>query len=106
MSEIRSLLVVLGLATITACAARQGAVVMKVSDTEAHVSLVAPTVTVGSRVQLSRDVCVSAYGKRYPCHKHAIAFGTITELLGTRYARVTLPAGTHYEEGDLAEPIR
>lgn len=103
------LLVVLALAAVAACAtghkAMNGSVVMKVSETEAHVCLLDGDARVGSQVQLYRHKCVTQYGKRYDCGKQLVAVGTISERIGDHYALVTFPQGTTYEEGYTVEPI-
>lgn len=98
------------LSTFVGCAtgheAMRGSVVMKVSDTEAHVCIFQQKAEVGSRVQLYRHVCVTKYGKRYHCDKTRVAIGTVTERLGEHYAVVTFPQGTSYDEGYTVESIR
>lgn len=108
MSGFR-LLLATALIAATACAsgheAMHGTVAMKVSDTEAHVCLLADEAPVGAQVQLSRTTCWSQNGKAYRCHKQAIAVGTVEARMSDHYARVTFPKGTDYKEGDLVEPM-
>ena len=109
MSTFR-LLVVLALATVTvtACAtgheAMNGSVVMKTSETEAHVCLLDGDAGVGSQVQLYRRICQTQYGKRYEC-KQPVALGTISERIGEHYVLVAFPRGTAFEEGYTVEPV-
>jgi hypothetical protein len=110
MSLVIRSFVVVALAAVAGCAtgheAMRGSVVMKVSDTEAHVCLFDQQAPVGSQVQLYRHTCVTKYGKRYECDKQKVAVGTVTEQIGDHYALVTFPAGTNYDEGFTVEPIR
>jgi hypothetical protein len=103
-------LLVASLAVVAGCAtgheAMRGSVVMKMSDTEAHVCTFNQSAPVGSRVQLYRHMCVTKYGKKYHCDKQPVAIGTVTEQLGEHYALVTFPAGTNYEEGFTVEPLK
>jgi hypothetical protein len=82
-----------------------GSIVMKVSDTEAHVCLFEQDVTVGTQVQMYRHTCVSQAGKRYECAKQPVAVGKISEKMGGHYAMVTFPEGTKVEEGYTVEPM-
>jgi hypothetical protein len=110
--------VALALSTLAACAtghsAMSGSVIMKVSDTEAHVCLFDHDAPVGSRVQLYRHQCKTQYANPaapngrtpYACEKQAVAIGTISQKMGGHYAMVTFPQGTQYQEGYTVEPIQ
>jgi hypothetical protein len=95
--------------TLGACAtghqAMSGSVIMKVSDTEAHVCLFEKEAPVGTRVQMYRHMCVSAAGKQYECEKQKVAIGTIEQTMGGHYAMVRFPQGTKIEDGYTVEPI-
>lgn len=110
MSPVIRSFVVLAFTTVAGCAtgheAMRGSVVMKVSDTEAHVCLFEQPARIGSQVQLYRHTCVTKYGKQYHCDKQPVALGTITQRIGDHYALVTFPKGTNYEEGFTVEPVR
>jgi hypothetical protein len=110
---------VLAFTTVAACAtghgAMNGAVIMKVSETEAHVCLLEGDAPVGTRVQLYRHSCRTQYEKPgtpgterrpYICEKQPVAVGTITQKMGGHYALVVFPQGTQYAEGYTVEPIR
>lgn len=103
-------IVLISLVALAGCAtgheAMRGSVVMKISDTQAHVCVFDQQAEIGTRVQLYRHMCVTKYGKKYHCDKQPVAIGTVTEQLGEHYALVTFPAGTSYEEGFTVEPIR
>jgi hypothetical protein len=109
MSILSRSFVALAFTTVAACAtghqAMSGSVVMKVSDTEAHVCLFEQDAPIGARVQLYRHKCVSQAGKRYDCDKQPVAVGTIAHKMG-HYAMVTFPQGTQYEEGNTVEQIQ
>jgi hypothetical protein len=118
MTTLGRSFVALAFATVAACAtghqAMSGSVIMKASDTEAHVCLFEEEITVGARVQLYRHSCTSQYGKLgtpsssrtpYVCEKQAVAIGTISQKMGGHYAMVTFPQGTQYQEGYTVERI-
>jgi hypothetical protein len=109
MTRISRSFVVLVLATLGACAGprtESGSVVMKVSETEAHVRLTDRDIPVGTRVQLYSHTCVSQAGKRYECDKRLVAVGTVAQQMGGDYAVVQFPQGTRYEEGYTVEVVR
>lgn len=109
----------LALSTLAACAAgghgaMSGSVIMKVSETEAHVCLFEQDAPIGTRVQLYRHSCKSQYADPakpssnrtpYTCEKQAVAIGTISQKMGGHYAMVTFPQGTQYQEGYTVEPM-
>lgn len=120
MSTASRLFVALAFTSIAACASTSGhktmsgSVIMKVSDTQAHVCLFDHEAPIGAQVQLYRHNCVDQYGKPgapysktpYQCEKQPVAIGTIAQTMGGHYALVTFPQGTQYEEGYTVEPIR
>jgi hypothetical protein len=110
--------VVLAFVIVGACAtghsAMNGSVIMKVSETEAHVCLLDSDAPIGTRVQLYRHDCKSQYAKPgtpssartpYVCEKQAVGVGTISQKIGGHYVVVTFPAGTQYEEGYTIERL-
>ena len=118
MSAISRSFLVLVFTTVGACAtghsAMNGSVIMKVSETEAHVCLLDSDAPVGTRVQLYRHDCRSQYAKPgtpssarapYACEKQAVAVGTISQKLGGHYVVVTFPQGTQYAEGYTIEKL-
>lgn len=74
---------------------------MKAADTEAHVLLSAREVAVGDKVCIYRDVSLG--GRRPSTEKKLIGEGTVTRLMGNKYASVEVPAGVDFHEGDYAE---
>jgi hypothetical protein len=118
MSALNRSFIVLAFTSVAACAttghkAMNGSVVMKLSDTQAHVCLFEQDAPVGAQVQLYRHDCVGQYDKSgapygrtpFSCKKEAVAIGTIAQKMGGHYALVTFPQGTQYEEGYTVEPI-
>jgi hypothetical protein len=118
MSAVSLSFVALAFTTVAGCAtghkAMNGSVIMKVSETQAHVCLLDQEATVGAQVQLYRHDCKGQYDKpgtpynrtAYECKKEAVAIGTIAQKMGGHYALVTFPQGTQYEEGYTVEQIR
>jgi hypothetical protein len=99
--------VALAVVTAAACAGQKpmsGSVVMKVSETEAHVRL-KRDIPVGSQVELYRNKCVSQAGKRYDCRQH-VATGMVAQRMGDDHALVTFPEGTDLEEGYKIDQVR
>jgi len=88
----------------TSHAAMRGSVVMKVTDTDAHVCLAEGQAAVGEHVRLYQHRCTTA-GRATTCEKVAVADGVVTELLNEHYSTVRFPAGTTIAEGDTVEPI-
>jgi hypothetical protein len=117
MSRVGLPVITLALATLSACAtghsAMSGSVIMKVSDTQAHVCLFEHDAAIGAKVQLYRHSCVGQYAtpgvshsrQPYTCQKQAVAIGTVAQKMGDHYALVTFPEGTKYEEGYTIEPM-
>jgi hypothetical protein len=117
MSAISRSFLALAFTTLGACATghsnMSGSVVMKVSETEAHVCLLDSDAPVGTRVQLYRHECKLQYAPGTPstmrtpyvCEKQAVAVGTISQKLGGHYVMVTFPQGTQYAEGYTIEKL-
>lgn len=118
MPAITRSFLALAFITVGACAtghsAMNGSVIMKASETEAHVCLLDSDAPVGTRVQLYRHECRSQYAKPgtpssaktpYVCEKQAVAVGTISQKIGGHYVVVTFPQGTQYEEGYTIEKL-
>jgi len=108
-AAIRSI-TVLAFITIAGCAtsghqAMSGSVVMKLSDTQAHVCLFEKEAPVGTQVQLYRHTCKSQGRGAYQCTKQSMAIGKISQTMGGHYALVTFPEGTKLEEGYTIEPM-
>jgi hypothetical protein len=89
--------------TVGGCAQtpRPGEVVMKASTTEAHITLPAANVTVGDKVTIYRDVHTG--GRHGRIEQRLIGEGTVTRLMGEKYAVVEVPAGVEFQQGDYAE---
>ena len=118
MSAISRSILALGFTTVAACGATghqamNGSVIMKVSETQAHVCLLEGKAAVGTQVQLYRHTCKNQYETPgttssrtpYVCKKEAVAIGQIAQTMGGHYALVTFPQGTQYEEGYTVEPM-
>ena len=94
---------------VSACAtghtAMRGSVVMKVTDTDAHVCLAEGEAHVGDHVRLYKHICNSS-GKRTTCEKVAVADGEVTGLISEHYSTVRFPAGTTFAEGYTVEPLQ
>jgi hypothetical protein len=110
-SAVKRILIATAVAWLGGCAAHtsmRGSVVMKVSDTDAHVCLGDREVNVGEPVRLYRNVCTDKAqakeaGLPAHCRKEAIAKGEVTQLLNEHYSVVRFPAGTAFSEGDTVE---
>jgi hypothetical protein len=112
MSRTGISFIALAFATLAACAtgheAMNGTVVMKVSETEAHVCIFGKDAPVGAQVQLFRHNCEMKGGatpNRYECTKQQVAIGKIATKMGGHYALVTFPQGTKIEDGYTVEPM-
>lgn len=103
---------------LTGCATHslmRGSVVMKMSDTSAHVCLGQNEVKVGDRLQLYKNVCkksVVEVSKKnsenrkvesQSCERVDGGFGEVTKILNDHYSLVSFPAGTSFSEGDTLE---
>jgi hypothetical protein len=108
---MKRILITAALVSLASCAAHtsmRGSVVMKVSDTDAHVCLGDHEVNVGEPVRLYRNICTDKAqtkdaGLPAHCRKEAIAKGEVTQLLNEHYSVVRFPAGTNFAEGDTVE---
>jgi hypothetical protein len=109
-SIMRTLWIALGAAALLGCAtghdAMRGSVVMKTSDTEAHVCLGNGEVVAGDAVDLVRHKCKPVQKGIPPtelCSREVAATGTIVETLNEHYSVARFPAGTEFKEGDSVE---
>jgi hypothetical protein len=100
---MKSLFVVMGLFA-GACSHQmmRGSVVMKTTDTDAHVCLGKGEVAVGDRVHLIHNDC-SAGSKPGQCRRVTGGDGTVVELFDDHYSLVRFPPGTAFAEGDTIE---
>jgi hypothetical protein len=115
MKVIRNIFGILLLASfIVACAGttRRGSVVMKLNESEAHISMGQGDVNVGDHVELYRNICTSTRndnvgerhgGGKVTCEKKLYGHGEVSQLLGNDYALVKFPAGVAFAEGDTVE---
>ena len=99
---MRSLFLMLGLAAGCGHTMMRGSVVMKTSDTEAHVCLGKDEVHVGDHVHLFHNDCSQA-SKPIQCKRVAIGDGEVEQVLNDHYSLVRFPAGTAFAEGDTIE---
>jgi hypothetical protein len=101
-------LVAVSMGTGTGCATShgmmRGSVVMKTSETEAHVCLGKGEVAVGDDVSLYRNVCPTL-GEPTPsgCHREALGRGKVEKVLDDHYSVVRFPAGVTFKDGDTVE---
>lgn len=100
---------ILGCASLSA----RGVVVMKVSDTEAHVDLGGAELQGVRGVSVYRPTCppVVLLGKskaadRAVCEKRLLGNGKVTEVMNDEYSLVTFPQAIAFEEGDIVEAYR
>jgi hypothetical protein len=100
---MKSLAIVLGLFA-AACTHQtmRGSIVMKTTDTDAHVCLGRGEVAVGDVVHLIHNECAKAS----QCRRVTVADGTVVELFDDHYSLVRFPAGTWFAEGDTVERAR
>lgn len=102
---------VLLLLFLSGCSTAQpGSVVMKISDSVAHIELSPSAVRAGDRVALIESHCP---GRKMPsrrrkpssdkCRKFSRGIGTVTQILNERYAVAEFPNGPDYDEGDAVE---
>lgn len=102
---MRARLVAVVLVSLGGCAAHgtmRGSVVMKISDTEAHVCMGKGEVREGDRVDLYSDVC-KPDGIRVSCRRASAGSGTVEKVLDDHYSVVRFTPGTRFEEGDTVE---
>lgn len=80
---------------------------MKLSESEAHVSLGQSEVARGDQVALYRNYCqrrtAPTKGVRLECEKRRLGEGRISETLSADYSVMEVPAGVGFQEGDLVE---
>ena len=89
----------------------RGSVVMKISDTEAHVCMGRGEVRAGDPVVLVRHACwllattgALQYGvPSETCRRQVAARGQVVRVLGDHYSVVRFPKGTRMAEGNTVE---
>ena len=101
------------LSQLLACghAQMRGSVVMKISDTEAHVCMGRGEVAAGDPVALIRHRCrqdinnFSGYMTTTtgPCQRIVVASGQVVRVLNEHYSVVRFPPGTPFQEGQTIE---
>lgn len=106
---------------LTGCATHslmRGSVVMKESDTRAHVCLGQNEVKVGDRLQLYKNVCTKSVSEipkknsesrkieKQSCKRVDGGYGEVMEVLNDHYSVVSFPEGTSFAEGDTIEKGR
>jgi hypothetical protein len=101
---VKAMFVVLGVLFAAGCShsMMRGSVVMKTSDTEAHVCLGRGEVAVGDHVHLFHNDC-STGSKPGQCRRVLVADGEVEQLFDDHYSMVRFPAGTAFVEGDTIE---
>ena len=105
--------VLLAAAGCNAHLAMRGSVVMKVSDTDAHICMGRGEVKTGEEVHLYRNVCREGRGPAKvsdatngSCRKEPAGNGKVTEVLNEHYSVVRFTPGTQFQEGDTVETGR
>ena len=103
-------LTLVGLAGCAAHTTMRGSVVMKVSDTEAHVCMGKGEVREGEPIRVYRNVCKApvpnrAWGLVFAdsCRRERAGNGTVEKVLNEHYSVVRFAPGTTFEEGDTVE---
>ena len=89
--------------------AMRGSVVMKISDTQAHVCMGNKEVAVGDQVQLVLHDCTRSSSSKptlRQCKPVVISRGRVTEVLNDHYSVVDFPAGVVLREGDSVEKTK
>jgi hypothetical protein len=100
---------ILALAGCATGGPKRGQVVMRTSDSEAHVALGSGEVKVGDHVELYHNECTRAGGGEKgsggprSCKKISTGHGEVTELFDADYSLVKFPEGTKFAEGDTIE---
>lgn len=84
----------------------RGSVVMKISDTQAHVCMGNNEVAVGDRVRLVKHECSGSKPAVHRCKPVVIAEGKVTEVLNEHYSVVDFPQGTVFTEGESVEKVK
>ena len=98
-------------ALVGGCAAHasmRGSVVMKVSETEAHVCMGKGEVKQGALVHLYHNVCKTPPTSAVPaivdsCRREAGGDGSVEKVLNDHYSVVRFQSGTLFQEGDTVE---
>ncbi len=112
MNNLQTTISVLALATLGACATtttRRATIAMKVSETEAHVSMGSGEVSVGDHVELFRNVCTQksagarGNGAVELCKKVPVGHGDIIQIVNESYSVAKVPSEIQFREGDLVE---
>jgi hypothetical protein len=87
--------------------AMRGSVVMKVSDTEAHVCMNKGELRPGEAVRLYRGPCNTPKNPTFAqnCPREGVP-GEVEKELNPHYWVVRFPAGTKFDEGDRVEASR
>jgi len=104
-------LILSGVLFVAGCghAAMRGSVVMKVSETQAHVCMGDKEVAVGDQVQLVRNDCAATGGKvsvSERCKRVVVGQGQVTQVLNEHYSIVDFPSGMQFKEGDSVEKLK
>ena len=101
---MKSMFVAMALFVAAGCshALMRGSVVMKTSDTEAHVCLGKGEVSVGDHVHLFHNDCTSG-SKPIQCQRVPVADGEVEQIFDDHYSLVRFPSGTAFAEGDTIE---
>lgn len=81
----------------------RGSVVMKATDTEAHVCLGRGEVAVGDVVDVIHNYCQSAGTPIGDCKRQLLGRGVVEQVFDDHYSLVRFPAGLAFEEGDTIE---
>jgi len=98
------------IALLTACAPgmKPGAVVMKISEYEAHISMGSGSVRVGDRVGLFQTECgpqVNARRAQTSCRKVKVGEATVSKILNDRYSVIQVDPGVKLGEGFTVEEL-
>jgi hypothetical protein len=100
-----------GVLVVAGCGhmAARGSVVMKISETQAHVCMGDKEVAAGDRVQLVRNDCTAAGGKvplSERCKRVVVGQGQVTQVINEHYSVVDFPIGVPFKEGDSIEKVK
>jgi len=96
-------------------AAMRGSIVMKVSDTDAHVCMGVGEVAAGDRVRLYRNICTNPKGATAKvdllapggiCTREKVTDGEVAQVLNEHYSVVRFASGTAFREGDTVEKVK
>ncbi len=107
---MKFLISALSILVFAGCASsiKRGHVVMKTSDTDAHVAMGNGEVSVGDHVELYHNRCVPVGsggkgGGSRECQKVSGGHGEVTNVINGDYSTVKFPEGTQFSEGDTIE---